>query len=61
MKSVKNKGFLATLNAVGRNVPVKTPVTFKISNRINGFEHVFYGTALIHNREAQAKRLKQSP
>ena len=31
---------------MGRSVPVKTPVQFKIVNKINGFVHDFYGTAL---------------
>ena len=46
MKNVENKGFLTTQNAMGRSVPVKTPATFQITNEINGFEHVSYGTAL---------------
>lgn len=49
MKTVENKGFLTTQNAMGRSVPVKTPATFQITNEINGFEHVSYGTALMGN------------
>jgi hypothetical protein len=46
MKTIENKGFLPTPNAMGRSVPVKTPVNLQITNKINGFEHIFYGTAL---------------
>jgi hypothetical protein len=34
------------LNAMGRSVPLKTPIRFQIANKINGFVHVSYGTAL---------------
>jgi hypothetical protein len=46
MKTIENQGFLTTLNAMGRTVPVKTPAAFQIANKINCFEHVPYGTAL---------------
>ena len=46
MKTIENQGFLTTPNAVGRSEAVKMPANFKISNKINGFEHVSYGTAL---------------
>jgi hypothetical protein len=46
MKTVENMGFLPTPNAMGRSVAVKTPTNFHYTNKINGFEHVFYGTAL---------------
>ena len=31
---------------MGRSVAVKLPVAFQKANKINGFEHIFYGTAL---------------
>jgi hypothetical protein len=31
---------------MGRSVPLKTPIRFQIANKINGFVHVSYGTAL---------------
>lgn len=46
MKTGENKGFLPIPNAMGRSEPVKTPVTFQIANKINGFMHISYGTAL---------------
>src|ERR1035437_9157226 len=46
MKTIKEKFFLPTPNAVGRSVAVKTPTTFRIANKTSGFEYVFYGTAL---------------
>ena len=46
MKTAENKGFLTFLNAMGRSVPLKTPIRFQIANKINGFVHVSYGTAL---------------
>ena len=46
MNSVENQGFLTTPDAMGRSVPVKTPSSCQIANKINGFEHVSYGTAL---------------
>ena len=46
MKSVENKEFLPTPNVMGLSVPVKTPAAFQITNKINGFMHVSYGTAL---------------
>jgi hypothetical protein len=46
MKTAENKGFLTFLNALGRSVPLKTPIRFQIANKINGFVHVSYGTAL---------------
>ena len=46
MKTAENKGFLTFLNAMGRSVPLKTPIRFQIANKIKGFVHVSYGTAL---------------
>jgi hypothetical protein len=46
LKTAENKGFLTFLNAMGRSVPLKTPIRFQIANKINGFVHVSYGTAL---------------
>ena len=46
MRNVENKGFLTTLDAVGRCVPVKMPATFQKANKINGFVHIPYGTAM---------------
>ena len=46
MKTAENQGFLTTPNAMGRSVAVKAPSSFKIARKINGFEHVFYGTGL---------------
>jgi hypothetical protein len=46
LKTAENKGFLTFLNAMGRSVPQKTPIRFQIANKINGFVHVSYGTAL---------------
>ena len=46
MKTTENKGFLTSPNAMGRSVAVKLPVVFQKANKINGFEHIFYGTAL---------------
>ena len=46
MKTIGIKGFLPGPNAMGRSVPAKTPAAFQITNKINGFEHVSYGTAL---------------
>jgi hypothetical protein len=46
MKTIENQGFLTTPNAMGRSVPVKMPLAFQITNEINGFVHVSYGTAL---------------
>jgi hypothetical protein len=31
---------------MGRSVAVKAPTSFQIANKINGFEHISYGTAL---------------
>ena len=39
---------------MGRSVPLKTPIRFQIANKINGFVHVSYGTAL--NTNATEKR-----
>jgi hypothetical protein len=47
MKPIENKGFLLMPNAGGQRVPVKTPPTFQIANKTNGFEHISYGTALL--------------
>ena len=49
MKTTENKGFLTTPNPMGRSVAVKTPANFQIANKINGFEHISYGTALNSN------------
>ena len=46
MKTIENKGFLPSLNAMGWSVPVKTTTAFQIPNKINGFEHVSYGMVL---------------
>lgn len=46
MKIIENQGFLTTLGSMGRSVAVKAPSSFQIANKINGFEHIFYGTAL---------------
>src|ERR1017187_4566656 len=51
LKTAENKGFLTFLNAMGRSVPLKTPIRFQIANKINGFVHVSYGTALKNNEE----------
>src|ERR1035441_2641107 len=48
LKTAENKGFLTFLNAMGRSVPLKTPIRFQIANKINGFVHVSYGTALFY-------------
>src|ERR1017187_9278962 len=48
LKTAENKGFLTFLNALGRSVPLKTPIRFQIANKINGFVHVSYGTALYY-------------
>ena len=48
MKTTENKGFLTSPNAMGRSVAVKLPVAFQKANKINGFEHIFYGTALFN-------------
>jgi hypothetical protein len=49
MKTIENKGFLTDPNAMGRSVAVKTPANYPIANKINGFMHVSYGTALKKN------------
>ncbi len=46
MKTIENKGFFTTSDAMGWSVPVKTPAALQIANKINGFEHISYGTAL---------------
>jgi curli biogenesis system outer membrane secretion channel CsgG len=46
MKTIENKGFLPNPNAMGRSVPFKAPVNLQITNKIKGFEHISYGTAL---------------
>ena len=43
----ENRGFLTTLDAVGRCVPVKTPAAFQKANKINGVVHISYGAAMI--------------
>jgi hypothetical protein len=53
MKTIENQGFLPIPNAMGLSVAVKTQAAFQIINKINGFAHVFHGTAL-------AKKLKFS-
>jgi hypothetical protein len=57
MKTIENQGFLTTPNAMGRSVPVKTPTAFQITNKIKGFEHVSYGTALLRVFQYNAARL----
>jgi hypothetical protein len=47
MKTIENQGFLATPNAIGRSEAVKTPACFQNASKVNGFEHISYGTALI--------------
>ena len=37
MKTIEHQGLLATPDAMGRRVPVKTPAAFQINNEINGF------------------------
>ncbi len=51
MKTTENKGFLTSPNAMGRSVAVKLPVAFQKANKINGFEHIFYGTALYFSHQ----------
>jgi hypothetical protein len=46
MKNVENKGFLPISNVMGQSVPAKMRVAFRITNKINGFMHVFYGSAV---------------
>jgi len=46
MKTVENKGFLTTPNAMGRSVVAKPPVAVQKANKINCFVHISYGTAL---------------
>ncbi len=46
MKNIEDQGSLTTPDAMGRSVPVKTPASFSIANEINGFAHIFHGTAL---------------
>jgi hypothetical protein len=46
MKTIENKGFLTTSDAMGRSMLVKSPSSFTIANKINGFEHISYGMAL---------------
>ena len=46
MKTGKNKGFSALLHAMGQSVGVKTPMRLKITNKINGFVHIFYWSAV---------------
>jgi hypothetical protein len=60
MKTAENKGFLTFLNAMGRSVPLKTPIRFQIANKINGFVHVSYGTALNFNHWLSPQILESS-
>jgi hypothetical protein len=60
LKTAENKGFLTFLNAMGRSVPLKTPIRFQIANKINGFVHVSYGTALNGNTKTATQKVKQS-
>jgi hypothetical protein len=46
MKTIENQGFLTTSDAMGRSMLVKSPSSFTIANKINGFEHISYGMAL---------------
>ena len=46
MKNIENRGFLTTLDAVGRCMLVETPAAFQKANKINGFMHISYGTAM---------------
>ena len=46
MKTLENKGFLNITLAVGQGVAVKPPAQFEIANKINGFVHDSYGTAM---------------
>jgi hypothetical protein len=46
MKTDENKGFLASLNAMGWYVPLEMPSRLQITNKINGFVHVSYGMAV---------------
>jgi hypothetical protein len=46
VKTIENQGFLTTPSSMGRSVAVKAPTSFQIANKINGFEHISYGTAL---------------
>ena len=47
MKTLRNQAFSPVLDPVGRNVATKTGSDVRNTNKINGFEHVSYGTALI--------------
>jgi hypothetical protein len=49
MKTIDNKGFLPTPHAMGRSVPAKKASPFQIVNKVNGFAHDSYGTALFLN------------
>ena len=46
MKNLENKGFLPIPKSMGQSVPGKTPGAFQIANKINGFIHISYGSAL---------------
>ena len=46
MKTAENKGFLTTPSAMGRSEAVKSTVDYEKANKINGYMHVSYGTAL---------------
>lgn len=46
MKTIENQSFFTTPHAMGRSVPVKTASRFQIVNKINGFVHDSYETAL---------------
>jgi len=47
MKSSENMAFSVGLWAVGRSVGAKPRLTTTKPNKISGFVHKFYGTALI--------------
>jgi hypothetical protein len=51
MKTIENKSFLPVPHVIGQSVPIKTPHVFQIANKINGFEHISYESALVwfHN------------
>jgi hypothetical protein len=44
---------------MGRSVPLKTPIRFQIANKINGFVHVSYGTALIYDYKCRDHEFRE--
>ena len=46
MKTLENQPFLRLPFPVGRSVSLKTHSDVRNANKIKGFEHVSYGTAL---------------